>query len=74
MCQFFRYPTDRIEAFRNLSIIWDEFLVGVSVIEDVEVGDYAFRSGDRAYDLILVDTAQIDVVRDSLWWIGNRNG
>jgi thioredoxin reductase (NADPH) len=47
-----------------------ERLTSYGAPEDVEVGDYAFRSGDRAYDLILVDTAQIDVVRDSLWWIG----
>src|SRR3546814_7132164 len=28
-----------------------------------------FRSGDREYDLILVDTAEVEVVRDSLWWL-----
>ncbi len=37
--------------------------------EDVEVGDYVFRSGDRDYDLILVDSGEVEVVRDSLWWI-----
>jgi thioredoxin reductase (NADPH) len=37
--------------------------------EDVAEGDYLFRSGDREYDLILIDTAEVEVVRDSLWWL-----
>ncbi|WP_238706933.1 FAD-dependent oxidoreductase [Microbacterium lushaniae] len=37
--------------------------------EEVATGDYLFRSGDRDYDLILVDTAEVEVVRDSLWWL-----
>ena len=32
-------------------------------------GDYVFRSGDREYALILVESGEIEVVRDSLWWI-----
>ncbi|MBD8024370.1 FAD-dependent oxidoreductase [Microbacterium gallinarum] len=39
------------------------------VPEQVQSGDYVFRSGDREYDLILVDEGQIEVVRDSLFWI-----
>lgn len=39
------------------------------VAEDVAAGDYLFRSGDRDYDLILVDEGEIEVVRDSLFWI-----
>ncbi|MFG6401852.1 FAD-dependent oxidoreductase [Microbacterium sp. P04] len=45
-------------------------LVAFGEGEDVEPGDYAFRSGDRDYDLVLVDTARLEIVRDSLWWIG----
>jgi thioredoxin reductase (NADPH) len=45
-------------------------LAAFGVPEDVAEGDYVFRSGDRDYDLILVDTAQVELVRDSLWWVG----
>ncbi|TDN91634.1 cyclic nucleotide-binding domain-containing thioredoxin-disulfide reductase [Microbacterium sp. BK668] len=37
---------------------------------DVEAGDYLFRSGDAAYEMALIDTAEIEIVRDSLWWVG----
>lgn len=37
--------------------------------EDVAAGEYVFRSGDREYDLILVESGDVEVVRDSLWWI-----
>ncbi|MFG6445234.1 FAD-dependent oxidoreductase [Microbacterium sp. P07] len=47
-----------------------ERLTAFGVPEAVEAGDYGFRSGDREYDLLLVDTAEVEVVRDSLWWIG----
>ncbi len=33
------------------------------------VGEYLFRSGDRDYDLILVESGQVEVVRDSLGWV-----
>jgi thioredoxin reductase (NADPH) len=36
----------------------------------VSVGDPLVRSGERDHDLVLVDTAEVEVVRDSLWWIG----
>ncbi|MGP3536189.1 FAD-dependent oxidoreductase [Microbacterium sp. RD1] len=45
-------------------------IIAFGTPEQVEEGDYLFRSGDREYDLILVDTAEVDVVRDSLWWLG----
>ncbi|WP_374312673.1 FAD-dependent oxidoreductase [Microbacterium sp.] len=46
-----------------------ERLRGFGVPEDVDAGDYLFRSGDRDYDLILVDEGEVEVVRDSLFWI-----
>ncbi|KRB37681.1 FAD-dependent oxidoreductase [Microbacterium sp. Root180] len=46
-----------------------ERLRGFGVAEDVDAGDYLFRSGDRDYDLILVDKGEVEVVRDSLFWI-----
>ncbi|WP_438353874.1 FAD-dependent oxidoreductase [Microbacterium sp. CJ88] len=44
-------------------------LVSFGVPEDVAEGAYVFRSGDADYDLILVDTGAVEVVRDSLWWL-----
>lgn len=46
-----------------------ERLRAFGVVEDVQAGDYLFRSGDRDYDLILVDEGEVEVVRDSLFWI-----
>ena len=46
-----------------------ERLRGFGVPEQVEAGEYVFRSGDREYDLILVDDGEIEIVRDSLFWI-----
>ncbi|GAA1914155.1 FAD-dependent oxidoreductase [Microbacterium aoyamense] len=36
---------------------------------DVEPGDYLFRSGDPAYDLILIEDGEVEIVRDSLGWV-----
>ena len=47
-----------------------ERLVAFGTAEQVDAGDYLFRSGDRDYDLFLVDTGEVEVVRDSLFWIG----
>ncbi len=46
-----------------------ERLRGFGTPEDVEAGAYLFRSGDRDYDLILVEEGEVEVVRDSLFWI-----
>lgn len=44
-------------------------LLTFGIPEDVAAGDYVFRSGDRAYDLILIEDGEVEVVRDSLFWI-----
>jgi thioredoxin reductase (NADPH) len=46
-----------------------ERLRAFGVEEQVAAGDYLFRSGDRDYDLILVEEGEVEVVRDSLFWI-----
>ena len=46
-----------------------ERLLAFGVPEDAAAGDYLFRSGDRDYDLILVEEGEIEIVRDSLFWI-----
>ncbi|WP_375386603.1 FAD-dependent oxidoreductase [uncultured Microbacterium sp.] len=43
-------------------------LLAYGTAQDVAPGDFVFRSGDRRYDLILVESGSIDVVRDSLGW------
>ncbi|HEX6954614.1 MAG TPA: FAD-dependent oxidoreductase [Agromyces sp.] len=35
---------------------------------DTAAGDVLFRAGDRRYDLILVETGEVEVVREALWW------
>lgn len=47
-----------------------ERMVTYGVAEDVTEGHYLTRSGDREYDLLLVNTAEVEIVRDSLWWVG----
>lgn len=44
-------------------------LLSFGTREHVAAGDYVFRSGDRDYDLILIEDGEIEVVRDSLFWI-----
>lgn len=44
-------------------------LLGFGTPETVKAGDYVFRSGDPSYDLILIDDGEIEIVRDSLFWI-----
>jgi thioredoxin reductase (NADPH) len=44
-------------------------LIAFGEPEEVAEGDYVFRSGDRDYDLILIEDGEIEVVRDSLFWI-----
>lgn len=36
---------------------------------DTQAGDELFRSGERWYDLILIESGTVDVVRDALRWI-----
>ncbi|WP_438853657.1 FAD-dependent oxidoreductase [Agromyces sp. M3QZ16-3] len=38
------------------------------VPHDVAAGDVVFKAGDRWYDLILVETGEVEVVREALWW------
>lgn len=36
--------------------------------QDVAPGDYVFRSGERDYPMILVESGEVEVVRDALSW------
>ena len=46
---------------------WDR-LRRYGVPQATEVGDVLFRTGDRWYDLILVEEGEVEVVRDALSW------
>jgi thioredoxin reductase (NADPH) len=46
-----------------------ERLLDFGTPQDVVAGEYLFRSGDREYDMILVESGELEVVRDSLWWV-----
>ncbi len=35
---------------------------------DVSPGDYVFRSGDRDYPMILVESGEVEILRDALRW------
>jgi thioredoxin reductase (NADPH) len=46
-----------------------ERLVSFGIPEDVVPGDVMFASGELDYDLILVETGEIAIVRDALSWL-----
>lgn len=45
-----------------------ERLTAIGTREEVSAGEYVFRSGDRDYDMIVVESGEIDVIRDALHW------
>ena len=45
-----------------------ERLAGYGTPIEAGAGDVLFRSGDRSYDLILVESGAVDVVREALAW------
>lgn len=47
---------------------WQRML-SYGIPQTTEVGEFVFRSGDADYDLILVDSGEVEVVRDSLGWV-----
>ncbi|WP_036299735.1 FAD-dependent oxidoreductase [Microbacterium sp. C448] len=47
---------------------WQRMLT-YGTAQQTSVGDFVFRSGDAEYDLILVDSGEVEVVRDALGWV-----
>ncbi|WP_426321656.1 FAD-dependent oxidoreductase [Microbacterium sp. E-13] len=45
-------------------------LVAFGEPSDVAAGEYLFQAGDRDYDLILVETGEIELVRVAFGWVG----
>ena len=56
-------PADQTPAFTPEQ--WTR-MIAFGTPQDTVVGEYLFRSGDPAYDLILVDSGEVEVVGDSL--------
>ncbi|MFE1665619.1 FAD-dependent oxidoreductase [Microbacterium sp. P02] len=46
---------------------WARF-TAFGTAETAAAGDYLFRAGDPAYDLFLVETGRVEIVRDALSW------
>lgn len=44
-------------------------LTAIGTPEDVAAGEYVFRTGERGYDLIVIEEGEIEVVRDALYWV-----
>lgn len=45
-------------------------LAGAGTPQDVEPGDLVFHAGEADYDLILIESGEVEIVRDALRWIG----
>lgn len=45
-------------------------LTAAAVAQDVEVGDYVFRTGEADYDLVFVESGEVEIVRDAFRWFG----
>jgi thioredoxin reductase (NADPH) len=42
----------------------------LGTVDDVQVGEELIRSGDRSYDLIAVDSGEVEILREHLGWEG----
>jgi thioredoxin reductase (NADPH) len=58
-------PVDEQRAFPILSPAHFAALVARSSAQDVEMGDVLFRAGDREYDFILIETGEVEIVREA---------
>ncbi|WP_369372161.1 FAD-dependent oxidoreductase [Promicromonospora sp. Populi] len=63
--------TDPALAARLSDAQWDKLLSRAEP-RDVVRGDYVFRAGDRDYPMILVESGEIEIVRDALRWTGEE--
>ena len=43
---------------------WDR-LWALAIPEDVEVGEVLFRAGDRSYDLVVIESGEVEIVREA---------
>lgn len=62
-------PMDPVMSPTLTDAQWDR-LVAAGTPEDVEPGDYVFRTGETGYDLVVIESGEVEVVRDALRWVG----
>ncbi|WP_435748823.1 FAD-dependent oxidoreductase [Microbacterium sp. PMB16] len=67
-------PTEQVEMDPVMSPTltddqWER-LVAAGTPEEVAVGDHVFRTGDSGYDLIVIESGEVEIVRDALRWVG----
>ncbi|TQJ31895.1 cyclic nucleotide-binding domain-containing thioredoxin-disulfide reductase [Microbacterium sp. SLBN-146] len=65
-------PLDPAQSPTLTDAQWARLLAFGAHSEDIAAGDYVFRSGDRDYDLALVESGGVEVVRDALAWMGEE--
>ncbi|GAB3601626.1 FAD-dependent oxidoreductase [Microbacterium tumbae] len=63
-----RHVTDPELAPRLTDAQWER-LLSRGVPRDVAAGDLVFRTGQRDYPMILVESGEVELVRDSLAWL-----
>lgn len=63
--------TDPALDLRLTDAQWQK-LIAHATPRDVARGDYVFRSGERDYPMVLVESGEIEVVRDALRWVGEE--
>lgn len=61
-------PHDETLAPTLTDAQWER-LIALGTPAEVAPDEYVFRSGDTDYDLILVESGEIQIVRDALWWV-----
>ena len=50
---------------------WERLCAGTEA-HDVADGEHVFRTGDADYPMILIESGEVEIVRDALWWIGEE--
>ena len=62
--------SDRDPVVPELTDAQWERLVRYGVPAEVAAGEVLVRTGDRWYDLVLIESGEVEVVRDALPWVG----
>nr|WP_274637376.1 cyclic nucleotide-binding domain-containing thioredoxin-disulfide reductase [Microbacterium bovistercoris] len=50
---------------------WEQLCAGTEAY-DIADGAHVFRTGDADYPMILIESGEIEIVRDALWWMGEE--
>lgn len=61
-------PTDPVMSPTLTDEQWKR-LVAAGTPQEVAPGDYVFRTGEPGYDLIVIESGEVEIVRDALRWV-----